>query len=713
MNRVRALAVTFCGVVFVAGITISVITRYATRVLFDTTTFSNRVAESLEDPRVARVAAGQITDQLVNLRRDLTPYRPLILGTMQQIVSTAPFRAVVRQAARKIHPVLITRGEDLSLTVNDLGLIVREALESNPAIAQKLPESARLFLGSSEKWPTGKILLRVLHLGHRMQRRVLIWLGLGLVAGVAGVLLARRKDRYLFRIGVGLTVTALVVAGIARFGGSILSGLVRSPMMSDLTGGLWTVFLTPLAARMIVLAGLGIVLTASATAVLERIDSAAILRSLWDRVAQRPTHPARLITRGLVLVLFGIVVAFRPSETLEILAVLAGALIFFVGIQDVFVTATRFARKAVPEAASARARGGRSWVPAAVSVTLLAAVLIGAGIFWFARDTGEPALGPQAIVAVNGSPELRDRRLNEVVFPTTHNSMSAASIADWMFANQERGIREQLEDGIRGFLIDIHYGEPVKGRIKTLLEDEGNARKKYEAVLGAEAVDAAMRIRDRLVGEPEGERQIFLAHGFCELGSTPFVEALREMKEFLVTNPNEVLIVIIQDEGVSPPDVAAAFQESGLDEFVYLGPVTPPWPTLGEMVADGGRVVVFAENNVGEIPWYHRTEGVLQETPYGFKTPEAFSNRPNRGGRNGSLLLMNHWIETAPASLPSNAAIVNAYDFLLRRAKDCRRERRMVPNLVAVDFYRTGDLFKVCRALNGVPEPGTEPIASR
>jgi hypothetical protein len=29
----------------------------------------------------------------------------------------------------------------------------------------------------------------------------------------------------------------------------------------------------------------------------------------------------------------------------------------------------------------------------------------------------------------------------------------------------------------------------------------------------------------------------------------------------------------------------------------------------------------------------------------------------------------------------------------------------MMPNLVAVDFYRTGDLFRVVRALNGIPDP--------
>jgi hypothetical protein len=688
-----------------------VITTYASRVLFDPAIFSTRIAESLEDPRVARVVSGQITDQLINYRRDLTPYRPIILGTVQQIVSSAPFRAVVRQAALKIHPVLIVRGKDLSMTVSDLGLIVREALAAQPKIAEKLPEKARLVLGATENWPGGRVLLEVLRIGRRMQRRSAIWLAIGLVAGTAGLLLARRKDRYLFRVGLGLTVTALVIGAAARFGGSISSGMIRSPMLSDLTGGLWGVFIGPLAIRMVVLAGMGIVLTASATTLLQRIDSSVLLRGTWDRIRRRPIHPGWVVTRGLTLILAGIIIAFRPAEALEALAVIAGGFLFFIGLQEVFGTVTRFAlaRSVVAAPSGSRARAP---VAAVVVGGALAGVLIAGGILWLSRDAGAPTMhGPQAILAVNGYPELRDRRLNEVVFPTTHNSMSAASLGNWMFANQERDVRQQLEDGIRGFLIDIHYGEPVKGRIKTFLEDEGNARKKYEAVLGKEGIEAAMRIRDRLVGDPEGERKIYLAHGFCELGSTPFVEVLEEVKEFLVQNPHEVLILVIQDEGVAPADVAASFQESGLEDFVYRGPVTPPWPTLAEMVMRNERVVVFAENKVEGVPWYHLTAGVIQETPYGFKKAEDFSNAPNRGGRKGSLLLMNHWIESAPASLPSNAAIVNAYDFMLRRARSCRRERKMVPNLVAVDFYRTGDIFRVARALNGISEPDT--VASR
>jgi hypothetical protein len=98
---------------------------------------------------------------------------------------------------------------------------------------------------------------------------------------------------------------------------------------------------------------------------------------------------------------------------------------------------------------------------------------------------------------------------------------------------------------------------------------------------------------------------------------------------------------------------------------------------------------------------------VMQETPYKFHDPSEFSNRPGRGGTSGSLLLMNHWIETGAVPKPSNSQIVNARDVLLGRARACRRERNHIPNLVAVDFYGVGDLIDVVRELNGIPAPDT------
>jgi len=159
--------------------------------------------------------------------------------------------------------------------------------------------------------------------------------------------------------------------------------------------------------------------------------------------------------------------------------------------------------------------------------------------------------------------------------------------------------------------------------------------------------------------------------------------------------------------------VAACFERSGLVEMVYHGPVVKPWPTLREMVETNQRVVVMAENHWEGVPWYHGAFEVCQETPYRFLKPEEMSNKVGRGGTVGSLLLMNNWIETTPAPLPSNAEIVNSYDFLLKRARACKKLRKMMPNLIAVDFYKTGDLMRVVDAMNGVEQPLTAEAGAK
>jgi hypothetical protein len=159
---------------------------------------------------------------------------------------------------------------------------------------------------------------------------------------------------------------------------------------------------------------------------------------------------------------------------------------------------------------------------------------------------------------------------------------------------------------------------------------------------------------------------------------------------------------------VTPEDLSAAFQESGLAELVYTGSASP-WPTLRELIASGERVISFVENGGDVVPWLRATIGNIQETPYTFYKPEEFSCKPHRGGTKGSLFQINHWIQTTPNPQPSNAAVVNEYDFLLKRCQQCAKERKHVPNIVAVDFYRTGDVFRVVDALSGVAEAHALP----
>jgi hypothetical protein len=232
--------------------------------------------------------------------------------------------------------------------------------------------------------------------------------------------------------------------------------------------------------------------------------------------------------------------------------------------------------------------------------------------------------------------------------------------------------------------------------------------------IGQEAFDAALRVRDRLVTGGDGEHQIYLCHRFCELGAVPLDQALGQIRDFVVSHPNQVLVIVNEDY-VSPKDFVAAVEKSGLDEYAYSGRIGPFRPTLGEMISSGHRVVLMAEHDAGDVaPWYRDGyRDVLQETPYSFKRVSELTDpatlaktcKPNRGSSDNPLFLLNHWIDTSPAPKPSNAAQVNDYKALLARAQKCERLRHQVPNLVAVDFYATGDLMKVIDKLNEVSEP--------
>ena len=160
-----------------------------------------------------------------------------------------------------------------------------------------------------------------------------------------------------------------------------------------------------------------------------------------------------------------------------------------------------------------------------------------------------------------------------------------------------------------------------------------------------------------------------------------------------MVNPGEVLLIVIEDY-VTPEEIAKAFEDSGLMEIVYTGPITP-WPTLRSMILAGGRVLVFTESGKPGVDWLHPAFDSFQETPYTFHTPEEFSCKPNRGGTSAPLFQVNHWIETTPAPRPSNAEIVNTYDVLLQRARACEKERGLKPTYIGVDFADIGDIVKV------------------
>ncbi len=298
--------------------------------------------------------------------------------------------------------------------------------------------------------------------------------------------------------------------------------------------------------------------------------------------------------------------------------------------------------------------------------------------------------------------------------------MAAAQEPGWFLPNQRYGIERQLNDGIRGLLIDTHYGaKRANGRgfanVITDLQKEQKTRQEVVAEIGEEGVAKAESLVGKLAfGEsPPGKVEPYLCHVLCELGATKLSTALSGIDGWMQKHPDEFLVIFIEDV-VSPKETAREFERSGLLRYAYIPTDDPVQPTLGELIEDDQRLLIMAENDSGggKYPWYQQGFDLVQETPYTFNTvaeieaPESCD--PNRGSTSNPLFQMNSWIEKIPRD-PDLAARIDAHGPLLDRANLCTEIRGLKPNLLNVDFYDRGDVLGVANELNGIPA-GQKPV---
>lgn len=679
---------------------LSLFMAYVGRVLVHDDAFADRVTRSLEDPRVAEFVALRITDVVITQQPDLTALRPILVVVTRGVVGSAPFRAMVRPAVRRVHSALLTStAENILLAVPDVGVLIRESLKSvGPAAADRVPARLQPVLQIEGAALAVQAAGRVLGTVSRLRP----FGRLGLLAaviclGVAVVISPTRRDT-LLSTGVGVATVGTVLALLVPAGRLLVAVTIPDASAAGAAAGLWGAFFGPLRVAGVIVAAVGVALAVAALPN-ELVDPRAMRGNLWDLVSRPRERTLEEAGRVAGIGLAGLVALFSPGLALSIAMVVSGALLLLFA----FAEARRLIQPHLPVIVQGEDEHVRVAPVALVGVRIVVFLAVGVGLAALLLR-----LRPRTEVVVvasggacNGAVDLCERPLNQVVFPGAHNAMGSAMNPAWLFPNQDLDIPRLLGRGVRAFLLDPYLGNRLGDQVKTDFAAVPHANRKIAEVIGPDAWAAGMRVREQLVGEP-GTSDIYLCHGFCELGAVRLVPVLRTFVEFLVTHPGEVIILDFEDYA-PPAAIASAFEESGLIAYVYQGPMGPTWPTLGEMVASGGRVVVLGEYDVTGVPWMHMAwEGLMAETPYTFPTQEDFSCRPNRGTPRGGLFLINHWIETTPTPKPSNAQIVNQQDVIVRRARQCQRERGMVPNIIAVDFAGIGDVVGAARRLNGL-----------
>ncbi|HEX4018922.1 MAG TPA: hypothetical protein VHX15_19455, partial [Frankiaceae bacterium] len=260
-----------------------------------------------------------------------------------------------------------------------------------------------------------------------------------------------------------------------------------------------------------------------------------------------------------------------------------------------------------------------------------------------------------------------------------------------------------LNEGISTLLIDTWYGQPTASPnvVVTAPQSYADALEQTTQLYGPDVVASAMRVRDAIAGAPTGPVGAYLCHGLCETGSTAWEPLMANVKSWLDAHPREVVTFFIEDY-VSPADTAKVFTQAGLLPYLHTQVAGQPWPTLGQMIDSGRRVVVLMEHHGGgsAYPWMLQGFDWVQDTPYANPSAADLSCRLNRGSASNPLLLINNWL-SGFSSLVTSAQKVNAYSVLDPYAQRCERERGLIPNYVAVNFFDEPDVFRVVDQLNG------------
>ncbi|KAG9145282.1 hypothetical protein Leryth_008230 [Lithospermum erythrorhizon] len=175
---------------------------------------------------------------------------------------------------------------------------------------------------------------------------------------------------------------------------------------------------------------------------------------------------------------------------------------------------------------------------------------------------------------VNGLP------FNKYTWLTTHNSFAlsgskSATGSDILApTNQEDTITNQLNNGIRGLMLDMY----------------------------------------------DFNNDIWLCHSFqgtCYnvTAFQPAINVLREIRVFLEENPNEIVTIFIEDYVTSSRGLSNVFNASGLSNFLFPVSRMPKnggdWPSVDDMVQKNQRLVVFTSKSSKE-----GSEGIAYEWRY-------------------------------------------------------------------------------------------------
>jgi hypothetical protein len=296
-----------------------------------------------------------------------------------------------------------------------------------------------------------------------------------------------------------------------------------------------------------------------------------------------------------------------------------------------------------------------------------------------------PVLGTPARRATtcNGAAELCSKSYGTVTYVGTHNSYAIGS--DNLAVNQDQDITQQLNDGVRMLQMQAH-------------NKSGN---------------------------------IQLCHSSCSLlDGGSLQDYLGKVKKWMDANPNDVVtLLIVNIDNLDASQYASVFRAAGVESLSYAPPspalAAADWPSLGEMIDTGKRLVTFLDNAASfeAVPYLIDEFSNMWETAFDVTDVSLFNCAVNRsqGDTSTQMYLINHFLDqvvfNVPAPLPEKANETNAASgpgSLGAEVDTCKGINGKPPTFLLLDFYEFAGSapFEVAAAANGVQYNPTSPIAT-
>jgi hypothetical protein len=707
--RVRATAATACFVLAAILGPVGLVSAWMHESVYDSQTFAERSVDMLRSSAVRHELAERLTDELAaSGNQAAVEYRPAVQLAVQAVIDTDTFRAIFRNAVYRTHQAILA-GHDqhpsLDLSESVSAIIANLQLPINAGRNQAAPHG---LAESLSELATHVENSHVLELQSVVDPLAVVGLIGAPVLFAASLVLSVDRRRRLRLLGWSVVVGGLGIEAFAaavpilvahQIGEPPMAHAIQSGLhyaMGDLaTIGLW------------VMAYGALIAAASRVGDPARYTPVRVWRTAQGWIGEREASVPGTALVGMVGLVAGLALVLQPTESLRVVLGAAGLWLSFEGITELMTLAHRRTSDALDvEVAPHRPAAVRGAEVILVGTLIVAAlILLGAGSLLSSRHSAQraDALGRRVC---NGSAALCNRPLDQAVFAGAHNAMSAALNPGWLLAEQTRTIPQQLDAGIRGLLIDTHYGYESTIHVPgadtpVVITDRADELNQADNEDDDPAVESrALAISASLERAPGAQRRIYLCHSTCETGAIPFTDTMATLRTWLDDHPDDVVIMILEDH-TRASDNAAALTAAGLNTKAYVLDHHKPLPTLGQIAESGHNLLVFAERSDTHTPdWYQKAYDWFQESPYTWSDVSQMNCNPKRGKSSNPLLLINDWITNGEPNPTHAGDVVNTQSAIERRVDQCLAKRHLVPTIIAVDFALRGDLLSTVASLN-------------